>query len=299
MTDETTVLPDPAPGPAPSPAPVPAGSPPPVAAPPAPAQTRAGRRRATGTVGQVAGVAGIVVSLLLVVVVIVGRGWAIDQVTSVAATVDGAVAKALPIVDTAQAKITDVETRVGEAATAAEAIAANPNATPALLQGVLQRINDVSGSYMELRNGYAGFREQVMSALARLQAIDRIVPGIDIPQGPVDALTTLDERIQGLDAQVMGLLSITENLDVINTAAGTIAEKARSVETLLGTITDALTRVETGLTNLQAEIASTSATITNLITIVSVVLVLLLLYIVLLHVVLFRSARSYARAAAA
>jgi methyl-accepting chemotaxis protein len=266
------------------------------AATPAPAASPANRRRrATGTLGQVVGVAGIVVSLLLIVLVILGRGWAVEQIDAVATTVDGAIAKAMPMVDNAQGKVSDVEDRVAEVAGAAEVIAANPNATPQLLQGVLQRLNDLSATYLELRDGYSGFREQVMTALSRLQTIDRLIPGIDIPEGPVDAIATLDERIQSLDATVMEVINAAQNLDAINTAAATIAEKARAVETLLGDVSGALARVETGLTNLQADIDSTAATITTIVTAVSVLLVLLLLYIVLLHIVLFRSSRGYTR----
>lgn len=295
MTDETTVLPEPTP--APEPAAAPSAAPTPAGTTRTPAGTTR-RRRTTGTIGQVAGVVGVIVSLLLIVVVVMGRGWAIDKVNDVAATVDGAIAKAQPLVTTAQTRVADIEARVSEAADAADALAANPGAVERL-QGLLQRVNDLSASYLELRNGYSGAREQVMTALSRLQAIDRFVPGFDLPQGPIDALASLDAKVQEMDGRIMDVIGVVQNLGSADTLAASVAEKARAVETLLGDVSSGLDRVATGLANLQAELASTASTVTNVINIAFVVLVLFLLYVVLLHVVLFRWSRGYARAPAA
>lgn len=287
MTDETTVLPEPA-----------NGSPGPAAPTPAPAATSpspkpGGRRgRTRRTVGQVAGVVGIVVSVVLIVVVVLGRGWAIDQVNGVATTVETTIAKAQPLVDTTKTRIATIEARVGEAADAAEALAANPGAVERL-QGLLTRVNDVSASYLELRNGYAGAREQVMTALSRIQAIDRFVPGFDLPQGPIDALTSLDTKVQDMDGKIMDLIGVVQNLGSADTLASTVAEKARAVQALLADVTTGLDRVATGIANLQAEVASTASTVTTVINVAAVVLVLLLLWIVLLHVVLIRYSRAY------
>jgi hypothetical protein len=137
-----------------------------------------------------------------------------------------------------------VAQKAGEAATAAEAIAVDPNAGPAALQAAMERLGIVAARYLELRGTYAGAREQVVSALDRLTAMVRFVPGASAPQGPIDALASLDAKAQSLDAAVMGLIDAGSSVQAVNTAAGAIAEKARAVETRLGDISVAIGDVQ-------------------------------------------------------
>jgi methyl-accepting chemotaxis protein len=257
------------------------------------------RRRATGIVGQVAGIIGIVVSLALIVGVLYVRGWGTDTVTEVAANVDAAIARTEPMLETAAAKVDEVAQRVGEVAAAAEAVSLDPNATPAALQGILDGLAAVSERYTELRTGYAAAREQVVSILDRLALVDRLIPGIDIPEGPVDALASLDERARAIDAQIMELIDAGLAVQGVNRAAAAIAEKARQVEAGLGTLAAGVEEVGVRLDELRADIADIASTVNTVITILCVALVLLLLYMALLHWVLFRSSRGYGRGASA
>ena len=284
MAEDTTVVPVPDPAPVTIPDPV------------APAPPRAGKgRRATGIVGQVAGIVGIVVSLALIVGVLYIRGWGTETVTEVAANVDAAIARTEPILETAAATVDQVSQRVGDVATAAEAVALDPDATPAALQGILDRLAAVSERYTELRTGYAGAREQIVSILDRLALIDRLIPGFDIPEGPVDALAGLDENARAIDAQIMQLVNAGLAVQAINTTAAAIAEKAHQVEAGLAQIAAGIDEVGVRLDELRTEVSSIAATVNTVITILCVALVLLLAYMALLHWILFRSGRGYAR----
>ena len=288
MTDETTVVPTPA---APATAP---------AIPPAASRPGASRgRRVAGRAGQVVGILGIIASLALVVGVLVGRGWVAERVDGVAATLDAAVARALPLVDRAQATVGDIAVRVGETAAAAEVVAVDPAATPEALQRVLARLSALSQRYLDLRGTYAGVREEVVSALDRLTLLTRFVPGVSVPQGPVDALAALDERARTLDGGIMQVVEAGAAVNAVNQTAQAIADKARGVESSLAGVTEGLDQIEARLATLRAEIAGLASTITSVVTIVAVVLVLLLLYGAFLHWVLFRSSRGLARASAA
>jgi uncharacterized phage infection (PIP) family protein YhgE len=303
MTEETTVVPvpapvaegtpEPVPGPAPAPVPEPAAQ---QAAAVAAAPHKAGkRRRATGTIGQVAGIIGIVVSLALVVGVLYVRGWSTDTVTAVAANVDAAIAKAEPMLETAATTVDQVSQRAADVATAAEAVALDPNATPAALQGILDKLATLAQRYTEFRTGYASAREQVVSVLDRVALLDRLIPGFDVPQGPIDALKGLDEKARAIDTQITGLIDAGLAVQAVNTTASAIAEKARQVETGLGTIGAGIAEVQTRLNTLQSDIANIAATVNTVITILCVALILLLVYMAFLHWVLFRSSRGYAR----
>ena len=80
-----------------------------------------------GTVGQVAGVLGIVVCLLLVIGVIIGDVWAVRTVDDVAAAIDAKIAKADPLLTQASAKVGEISGRVSTVADIAAGIAADPS----------------------------------------------------------------------------------------------------------------------------------------------------------------------------
>ncbi|HYO42799.1 MAG TPA: hypothetical protein VES19_06320 [Candidatus Limnocylindrales bacterium] len=321
MSDDTTVAPDPEPlpqpgptpepeskpAPEPVPAPVPAGpapepvpAPDPHAAASGPVAAGPGKaRKATAVLGQVVGIVGTVACLALIVGVLFGRGWATSAVSDVVANVDAAVERAEPLLDNAAAGVDAVAQRAAETAAAAEAVAVDPNATPEALQRVLDRLGSVSQRYLELRTEYAGAREQVVSALDRLSVITRIVPGVSVPQGPVDALAGLDGTARGLDARVIALIDAGAKVQELNLTAAAVAEKARDVEAGLVPVSAGIEEVDGRLATLQAEVARLGDTVNSVVTVVAVVLILVLLYLALLHVVLFRSSRRARGGAAA
>ena len=151
---ETAPLPDPVPAPATAVAPAA------VSAPVAPAATStSGRNRALGLAAQVAGIVGIVLCLVLAVGVLVGRGWAMDTVSEVATGIDAKAAKAVPLLDTASQKVSEVSGRVGVVADAANALAARPNPSNEFLQGLMGAVGNVSDRYLELRATYGELKD--------------------------------------------------------------------------------------------------------------------------------------------
>ncbi len=252
--------------------------------------SRAVRRRdqALGTTGQIAAVIGIVVSFALIVVVLLGRGWLVGRTDELAGTIDGGLAKGVTLVDTASARISEVSGRVGAVADAANAIAANPNPAPALSEALSAQLQPIQDRYLALRSAYTDVRTTVVSALDRLQTLDRLLPFISIPQGPVDALTTLDARVQAIDAKVTDLLA-TPGSGAVNAVAQGIATKATDLQGRLQSVTATLDDVGTRITTLQSNVQAKADQIKLLVTLVSLVLILGLLYSAFLHWVLFRA----------
>ena len=214
MTDEldTAPLPDPvpaAPGPATAPEAAPADVPSfeaaPALAPAAAAATAtpppAGpskRSRVMGLTAQAAGIIGIVLFVALAVVMLLGRGWATSTVDEISAGVDAKMAQVEPLVDNASTKVSEINGRVGALSDAANALAAQAAATPDLLGGVRDQVANLQNRYLEFRKTYSDVRETALTAIDRLQVLDRLVPGFDIPQEPIDALKGLDARLQEL-----------------------------------------------------------------------------------------------------
>jgi hypothetical protein len=249
------------------------------------------RDRILGGSGQVAGVIGIVLSVLLAVGALLGRGWAVDTVDQLAGRVDQAVERAVPPLTTASTLVGDVSQRIGDVATAADAVAALPapqNDRIAALQDKLQALGD---RYLELRASYADVRQNIADALARLQAIDRVLPGVTLPQGPIDKLQELDARIQQVDAAITDVIGANLAGNAVDQVAARIAARARQAQSNLDGVSERLAGVATDITALQADLASIASSAKTAITLSVVVAVLVFLWLALLHWILFRVSR--------
>jgi hypothetical protein len=246
------------------------------------------RDRILGTTGQVVGIVGIVVCLLLIVGVVFGRGWAVGTVDDVAAAVDAQIARTGPLLDKAQSTVGEVSGRVSTVADIASGIAANPAPGGDLAQTLRSALAGLSERYQGLRQGYADVRETVVSLIDRLQTLDRLVPGFSVPQGPVDALATFDARVKEFDAKVNDLITIEPGEGPLNQAAGRISEAATGIDTKLQGVQDGIGDVEVRIAELRVKLSDTAGTIKLGITLGTFGAVLLLLYLALLHWVLFR-----------
>ena len=269
-------------------APPPVVPPAPDAAPTELPPPRRRRDRVLGTIGQIVGVVGIVVCLLLVVGVIVGRGWAVGTVDDVAAAVDAQIAKADPLLTQASAKVGEISGRVSTVADIAAGIAADPSPGGAVADALRAGLATVSDRYQTLRSTYAGARESVQSMVDRLQTLDRLVPAISIPQGPVDALAALDARLQEFDAKVTGLITIDPGQGPVNQAAAAIAQKAGEIDARITDVQGGIGDVQQRVTALRTKLSDTAGTIRLGITLGAFGSILLLFYLAFLHWVLFR-----------
>jgi phage shock protein A len=319
MTDEldTAPLPDPVPKPETIAEPAPAAEVTPVAviapaaisaavpAVPAPAATPAQasasvsqRNQVLGIGAQAAGIVGIFLFVALAVVVLLGRGWATSTVDDLAGGIDAKMAQAVPLLDTASAKVSEINGRVGALTDAANSLAAKLDAAPDLLGGLKDQLSNLQSRYQEFRTSYSGVRDTAMSALDRLQLIERLIPGFSVPPEAVDALTAVDARVQELDAKIMDLSNAITDGPVQKVAA-VVAEKTATVRDGLTKVTAVIGEAQTRLTELRTQVASTADTINMFISIGSILLFVLFLYFALLHWMLFHVGRGLRRTPAA
>ena len=308
MTDEleTAPLPDPVPQPSPGvppePAPEPATAPQPAVAPtPAAASaldvaSRNKRNRLLGLGAQTAGVIGIVLFVALGAVVLLGRGWATSTVDDITGGIDAKMAQAVPLIDTASSKVSEISGRVGALTDAADALATKVDAGSGFLGALRDQFTSLQARYQDFRTSYSGVRDTALGALDRLETLDRLIPGFTLPQGPVDALKGLDAQIQELDTKITDVgAAITDG--PAQTVAAVVAEKTAKVQEGLATASGVLSDAQTRLTELRAEVISTGNTINTWLTVLSVLLFLLFLYFAFLHWVLFGVGRRLRREA--
>jgi prefoldin subunit 5 len=249
------------------------------------------RDRLLGGAGQVAGVVGLVLCVMLAVGALLSRSWALDTVDSLAQRVDQGIGKALPPVTRAATMVGDVSGRIGDVADAADVVAALPAPQSERLQALQARLQALSDRYLELRTAYADVREQIASVIARVQSIDALLPGVSLPEGPVDRLAELDTRIQQVDAAIMEVIGADLVGSTVNETASRIADRARQAEANLDGVADRLAGVASQLTALQADLDNIASTSKTGITLGTIAGMALLVYFALLHWILFRVSR--------
>jgi hypothetical protein len=296
---ESPTEPVPVPVAAPSPAPLAAAAAPSAMPQASAAPGAAGKSHPIlGLAAQIVGVIGIVLFIGLAVGVVVGRGWAVDTVDQVTANVEGKIDKVVPLLDTASSKVSEVQGRIGAVADAANGLATQANASPALGAGLAGPIANLADRYNGLRTTYADVREKITSAIDSLTTVSRFIPGFTVPQGPIDALNALDAKVSEVDAAITGLADSLNGNGPIAQIATAVADKASKAEASLAAVSAKITDVQTQVTDAQAEIKSISETARSAITLGSVGVVLLCLWFALLHFVLFRTGRELRKGSA-
>lgn len=269
----------------------------PAAAPAAvaPAPPRPSKGRAMSRVGQVVGIVGIVLSLVLAVGSITGSLWLTGQIGTLAAEVDSRIAEAQPKLDALDARISEVKATVDDVVAVADAAAQVATPGDGVLATLQERLGGLSSRYAGLRNAYSDVREKVTGALAGLQVLERIIPGFQVPQEPLDALNGLDAKVQELDAGISGILDTKFDGGTLRDVAATVAEKIGMVSGGLDKVLGVIDEVGVRVTDARAEIASLASQISTYVTLGGALVTLLFLYMAFLHWVLFRTSRSAGR----
>jgi hypothetical protein len=254
-----------------------------------------GRRRAIGRAGQVVGIIGLVLSFVLAAGALVGTAWVADQINAVASEVDSKIAEGQPKLDTLTEKVSQIKAVVDEVVAAADAATQAVAPDDGLLAGLQDRVNNLASGYANLRNSYGDLRESIAGAVGTLQTLDRIIPGFDVPQGPIDALQGLDARVQELDATISGVLDTTFDGSALRDAAQAVSEKVGRVADGLDTVLGIIDEAGAKLTQARTDIANAASLITSILRFSGVVIALLFVYIAFLHWVLFRTSRAIHR----
>jgi hypothetical protein len=226
---------------------------------------------------------GIVVSAILIVVVVLGRFYAVGKIDDLAGRVDNGLQRGVTLIDAASGRIQPVVDAADTVADAAEAAAASPTGPIANVAALLGEVTGLGERYRQFRTSYDDARVVILGAFERLHTIDALIPQLTIPSGPEDAFRGLDERILGLDQAFTDLAAATPLGDVSNEAAGNLAEKARGVETVIGGIVGALDDAQTRLQQARVDVQSLAGTINLAVTLILLVFILGFLYIVLLN----------------
>ena len=288
MTQDAQPVP---PAPTVQPAPPEPAAPAPAAPAPAAKPTHRTRDRRLGLTGEVLGVIGMVVCIALIIGLVLARNWLTGTVDQAAAAVDGGLNTAVTVLDTVSSRVGEVETRVTEVNGAANALATDPNPAPALSDALAAKLAPLSEKYVSLRTAYAGIREKIVSVVDRLHLLDSLVPGISIPQGPVDALQTLDTKAQAFDSAVSGLLGTTPGAGAANAFGAAVAKATANVGATLQDVSASLTDMNGQVQDLRSEVKAKADQVNLIITFATMIMIALVAYLLFLNWVLFSSSK--------
>jgi len=249
------------------------------------APTTAARPRLGRTL-QIVGVAGFIATLLIIAVIWLARGWAVGQVDGVVSRVDGVLLRADTAVTKAADRIDTTAQGVGEFADTVGNTTSGP-VRSLIIDAVSTRLSPAADRYREFRSAYGDMRAQVVSAIDTLQGIDRFIPAFSVPQGPIDALATVDQAVQDLDSMVTDLVSLASSGGETSEAATRLASRAQDVQATLTGVSGEVRSVSGTIDGLRADAADLGSTASQILTISALALTLLTAYVLALHIALW------------
>ena len=168
------------------------------------------------------------VAIVLVVLVLLGAGWAVDKVDVIAASIDDGLAKVPPLLDRADDGVTRVQERITIVGDAATAVLPRPTSRRRSCSGSGSPHRGLRALYPPPRvvRGRAG-PDRVGERPAR--DARPAAPRREPPAGTVGTLSALDTKVQALDDKIMGILTVNERASRVSDAATAVARKTTDV----------------------------------------------------------------------
>jgi hypothetical protein len=226
--------------------------------------------------------AGIVVSLLLIPVTLLGYATATAQLTATARAVDDRLAEGVPLIEAAAQGADTLATAAGTIAQTAEAAASETGSLPTAFHEVVS----FSGPYHAFSESYRAAAEAAGEAVESVQSVATMLPpgvGEDLRA----SMANLEAGATQLDEQVDALLA-APTVGVVPDVASGIASLARRVQSGMVSIGDGLAGISAQLQSTRDAVGVRSSEITLMLTILAVVMSAWLAYTATLNVVLLR-----------
>ncbi|HET9346957.1 MAG TPA: hypothetical protein VFO05_14790 [Candidatus Limnocylindrales bacterium] len=240
-----------------------------------------------GVVAQIVAIAGILLCIAVILGIWLGRGAVQSGLDDVGTTVDRGFQRgidaATAVSDRIDAATTQLETVAADARELAES--QRPEATR--LVALQQRLGQFADGYRALRIRYAEVRENVAEAMSSVQRIARIVPGAEVPEGPVEALAAVDARLQELDERITGIWPSAGEQPPVDDEASRVSEAAAAIREAVSGASTAVRGLSSGLESAQARANDGLGRIGVLVVIGATALSLVFAWVLLLNVALW------------
>jgi hypothetical protein len=244
---------------------------------------------------KVAGLAGIVICAVLIVVVWLLHGQVRAVVDDLAADVTNGFDRAIAATAVVSDRLESTATNVGKISVDAKEVAGASSPSANRMAGIQDRLAQVADRYRDVRARYVDARENVASAAATLRNLARIVPGVTLPDVPGKPLDTLDAKLQDLDASLTAALSSVKASTPRADAAKALATQTAKVKTAVTAASDAVGAATRRLEATKANALGAIDTIRTIMILGSTALSVLFLWVLLLNVALYLLGRAWQR----
>jgi hypothetical protein len=201
--------------------------------------------------------------------------------------------RAITLSDSAIAELETLAQQVDAMEADARQIAADPAATPAMLQALGARLTPVATAYGTTRDTYVSLRAGVGAALDTVQRMDRLVRAVDIPDSLGTGLSAFDERITVIDAAFQGVVGAGGAVTAVSEGATALADQAANLSDVLRKAEDVGRAAQVGLGHLEAQLESAISTLDDLVALSVIALTVVLAWVFILNAALWALGRRW------
>lgn len=251
------------------------------------------RRPTLGLVAMIGGVVGALVCVLAIVVLVSGRTWVQERVDVLQSGALQALEQAVTVGDQAIAGLESGAQTIDDIKTQAESLAANPALDEVALNALQTKLAPLAERYNGARERYVTLREKATNLLDTVQRLERLVPGLDLPQGPNDLVNTIDEKLTDLDQAVNDLSGRASERTGATATATAIAAAATRLETGIENATQLATNIKTNIEEMKGSVEGVVDHVGLWLTYGTIVGVILFIWILLLNLALFALGRRW------
>jgi hypothetical protein len=258
-----------------------------------PAPSAPKRRPTLGAIAIIAGILGLLVSIAGIGGAVVGRSWAGDRLDQLAEAAKSGLDTAVNISDQALTALQDGVAQASELQTNAEALAANPALDEAGVAALQEKLAPLAEKYASVRDRYVVFREKATSVLDTINRLGRLIPGLDLPEGPTKLVQGMDEKLQSLDQAISDIQSRAATRTGAQETANVVAVSAGRLTDGLTKASDAAQQIQQRLIEMQDKVDKAADRLNLYVTAGAGVLALFCLWIAILNLALIALGRRW------
>jgi len=244
---------------------------------------------------KVAGIVGIVICIVIIVIVWFSLGTVSRAVDNLGTTVNSGFDRAITATDSVAAGFNQAAASIDQIRTDAVALAANANPDTPRLDALQARLGQFADKYRDLRVRYADARENVVAATSSVQRIAELIPGVRVPEGAGDKLSAVDDKLKAIDAAIVATWTSVSDAQPGKAVADALAGRATPLQDALTAAATAVTGLSTNLVAVQDRADNTVDGIRTILLLAAIALSLLFLWVLALNIALWLLGRAWQR----
>jgi len=246
-------------------------------------------KRIVGVLAMVLAGLGVVIAIILGIVTWVGHGAAGDGVNSAASSVNGALQTVEQRLSDLNTSIDDTRAKVQDVNNQAQQIAATNPVGDRVVSALVGKFDSTIGvAYSNLRDTYVAARERAQSLGDTVRFANRIIPGFDLPQPSGEKLTTVDDKLKEIDANLASLHSDLASASLPSLGiAQRITDFTARLDNVIGAVSTAVSDYTTQVNGMQSSVSEAQSNVLGWITWTAVLLTILAIWIAVANLALF------------